>query len=420
MMEGVNGLITNIIFIICGVLVFGVLAVGVIVYLRVSKESTAGQSSLQAQQASQKLSNKSTEERVQTKIQASDEAYNSKSYLPYESINGFVANLGNYQYRAVLEVSSINRSLKTTEENLMIDALYQQYLNSVKFSTRNYIQTREIDNKKILADLAKDIEQNIPKFPALEEYAELYYNGMADLSNQIGNSKQKKKFVIISFDDAWQLDTLNDQEKEEYAIEQLRTYINIVKSGLEGIGLKTRLLYDEELYELIYSCFYRNGAGIVEDIVHGYFSSLVVSGENLLLEQSADEVADMELNNVMNRLQRAVERNADLTATELERYNRILNILDMLKTRIPDKDDDLKDIFSIAGEDAILKAMDSDDLDSLFDGSDYDDEFDSDNEAEIEKPNDWDDSNLKEMDKALADSIQEEEQYKEAEDGGDL
>lgn len=425
-MKEVISLVADIIFILSGVLVFGVLVFGIVVYLRVSKKNSAGQSSLQAQQMSQKNNKADSSSSGTSQAQEQLEACNSKSYLPYKTISGFVGNLGDYQYRAVLEVSSMNRSLKTAEENQMIDALFQQYLNAVKFRTRMFLQTREIDNKNILSDLARDIEQNVPKFPALKEYAELYYNGMENLSSQVGNSKQKKKFVIIPYDDVWQLDELNDIEKEEYAIEQLRNYVNIVKSELEGVGLTVRLLYDEELYKLLYACFHRDGAGIAEDIAHGYFSTLVVSGKNILLEQSADEVANMELNHTMNRLQRAVERSTDLTATELERYNRILSILDMLKTRFPDKQDDLEDIFSLAGEDAILEAMDNGDLDSLFDGSDYDVELDEEpydigEKQSSDKSHDWDDADLNEMDKALAESILKEEKYQqEIKDGGDF
>lgn len=399
----------NIIFILCGVLVVVVLVVGVVFYIRATGDNQAGKSSLQEQQSAKKGSVSNSVPHISSQVQASTpEAYNTKSYLPYKTISGFVVNLGDCQYRAALEVSSINPSLKTNEENQMIDALFQRYLNSVKFPTRIYIQTREIDNKKILEDLANDIDTYVPKLPALEEYAELYYNGIADLSNQVGNSKQKKKFVIVSYDDAWKLDTLDEKEKEDYAVEQLRNYINIVKSGLEAIGLTTRVLYEEELYEIVYACFHREGSGIVEDIVHGDFTGLVLSGKNHLVEQTPDAVADIELSRIINRLSTSLEKHSELSAGEIDRYNRIINIVDMLRTKLPNKEDDLNDVYYLAEEETdLFSDIDDSNLDALFAGSNWEDG--SVEPALTEASDDWDESGDAKIEEKLEESIRLEE-----------
>lgn len=59
------------------------------------------------------------------------------------------------EYRAVLEVSSLNFELRSEEEQDAIIDIYESFLNSVGSSLQILVRTREVDMDKYLEDLGE-------------------------------------------------------------------------------------------------------------------------------------------------------------------------------------------------------------------------------------------------------------------------
>lgn len=203
----------------------------------------------------------------------------AQEFLPFEDIREDVIVMGNHRYRAVLECSSVNYSLKTAGERDLIEMSFQQFLNSISFPITIFIQTKLIDNTERQAELEKNIEKTLEDFPQLATYAEQYRLDMANLTNCIGNSLQKKRYIIVGYDEVDQLGELSEAEKVHYAAKEIRGRCNTIKAALDGVGVNSRMLNTRELVELIYSTYHRDDFSYAENIANRDAFALFVSGE---------------------------------------------------------------------------------------------------------------------------------------------
>lgn len=67
--------------------------------------------------------------------------------------------LPNNEYRAILQVSSLNFELRSEEEQDAIIETYESFLNSVGSNLQILVRTREIDMDKYLDDLNERYER---------------------------------------------------------------------------------------------------------------------------------------------------------------------------------------------------------------------------------------------------------------------
>src|ERR1035437_4113699 len=77
----------------------------------------------------------------------------SRSQIAIDGARDGILILSNNQYRAILQVSSLNFELKSEDEQDAIIETYERFLNSVGTSLQILIRTREIDMDKYLEDL---------------------------------------------------------------------------------------------------------------------------------------------------------------------------------------------------------------------------------------------------------------------------
>ena len=141
----------------------------------------------------------------------------AQEFLPFEDITNNMIILGNHKYRAVLSCSSTNYQLKTAAEREQIEMAFQRFLKTITFPVTIFMQTKVIDNTARLTDLKEDVSKTINDFPNMTAYAEQYLKDMANLNQAIGNNQQKKRYIIVTYDDAGALGTLSDEEKNIYA-----------------------------------------------------------------------------------------------------------------------------------------------------------------------------------------------------------
>lgn len=227
----------------------------------------------------------------------------TQDFLSFEDIKDGVYHLGNHQYRAVIKCSSINYELKTEKEQDIVELSYQRFLNSLSNPISILVQTREMDNSKMLKTLKEDIQQSIEDFPILAEYGELYYNSMENLCAEIGNSKTKNKYIIVSYNDAISLTNSTEEEKYEYALREINNRCHIIKDGLQSVGIHSEILNTKELIELAYSSYNKDSASQAENITSGEFMKMIVSGEDKLSQVTEEGRLDWILYEAQMRLE---------------------------------------------------------------------------------------------------------------------
>ena len=227
----------------------------------------------------------------------------AQGFLPFSDIRDNMILLPNQRYRMVLECTSINYMLKTPAEQDQIEASFQRFLNTITFPVSFFMQTKTIDNRERLELLDQNIKEVISQYSGVESYAKHYRKSLAELNERIGNSHQKKRYIIVSYDDVSALDSLSPEEQEYYAKKELMNRCNVLSSNLDGVGIKSHILHTEELVELIYSCYYRDDYSYADSIANKEAFSLIVHGENdHFKDMSKDEMLDLMISELKNKI----------------------------------------------------------------------------------------------------------------------
>lgn len=270
--------------------------------------------------------------KVKDVVQESEEGTSetdSKSYLTYKSIDDYVLNLGAFQYRAIIECSSISYGLRSPEERAMIQYGFQAFLNSLTYPIVLYTQTRAVDNTKIMQQTRAKAEKTIEEFPEFENYTKNYLAHLEELPYLTGMPKCKKKYIIIPYECNTDLSELSDEEKEAFCTEELLNRVSAAINDMDGIGVKSRALNRIEIAQCIYSAFNRNEFYIVESIMKGMLSTISVQGTNLTTDLRPEDVLKSLLFETKNKIQARLEEPAKDNA-EIMLYKKLYNVFDIL------------------------------------------------------------------------------------------
>lgn len=270
----------------------------------------------------------------------------TQEMLPFEDIKDSMIHLGNFRYRAVIKVSSLNYNLKTEKEQDVIELSYQRFLNSLSHPIQMVVYTKIMDNTKMLESLREDIVQSLEDFPILEEYGEYYFNEMSHIYDNIGNNKEKKKYIIVPFDEAIELTNSSDQEKYEYAMNELQNRCLIVIDGLQSLGLQADFLKSDELIDLLYTVYHKDSANQSENISSGDFLSLLVDGDDKLMDLSHEARLDWILYESQKRLEMELSTDKAVDNDLKARANLAIQKISELRNEIAGyyKEDSTKDI----------------------------------------------------------------------------
>lgn len=266
----------------------------------------------------------------------------TQDYLPFDKIENNIIDLGGFKYRMIIECSSTNYNLKTAGEREMIEASFQRFLNSLQFPITFYVQTKEIDNSKMLAQLEKDIQETLQNFPNLSEYGEVYLKEMRNLNSYIGNSKQKKKYIIVPYDEAASLTDLNKEEKYEYAMKELNTRTSMIIDGLAAAGIKGTVMQTKDLIELVYSIFHKDDYANFEHVFSGEYLTLTVDGRNILQEMTDYERANHALYEAQKIIKNEILSKI-LVEEDAEVFNEVVGKLQEMSNKLMEVDKKKKD-----------------------------------------------------------------------------
>jgi len=169
----------------------------------------------------------------------------SRTQIAIKGVRNSILILPNNQYRAVLEVSSLNFELKSEAEQDIIIDTYESFLNSVGSSLQILIRTREIDMDKYLEDLGERLEGEAEPI-----YRQQLLNYDEFIRSLIQSNKilTRRFYIIVPFVATGKVDF-------EIVSEQLGQTVDIVAKGIMRLGMHARQLSSLEVLDLFYSFY---------------------------------------------------------------------------------------------------------------------------------------------------------------------
>jgi len=169
----------------------------------------------------------------------------ARQQIAIKGVRDGVLILPGNQYRAILEVSSLNFELRSEEEQDAIIDTYESFLNSVGSSLQILVRTREIDMDKYLADLAERLD-----YEAEEIYRSQLKNYDEFIRSLITTNKilTRHFYIIVPYKPT-------DKAEFELIREQLNIKLDIVAKGMMRLGMHTTQLTSLEVLDLFYSFY---------------------------------------------------------------------------------------------------------------------------------------------------------------------
>lgn len=194
----------------------------------------------------------------------------TQDFVPIKEIKNGTVILKDGTLRAVLMVSSVNFGLKSEDEKIAIIGAFQSFLNSIDFSIQIFIQSRRLDIRPYLETLeARMAEQTNELLKVqIKEYVQFirFYT-------ENHNVMTKEFFIVVPYEPAIlktsdiglisRIFSKKGQAKKEASsqdvfdenMEQLNQRLNVVRNGLNRVGLRSEILGTEELIELYFKLF---------------------------------------------------------------------------------------------------------------------------------------------------------------------
>lgn len=198
----------------------------------------------------------------------------AQDFVPIKEVRNGVIILKDGGLRAVLIASSINLSLKSSDEQMAIINQFQSFLNGLDFSTQIVMQSRRLDIRPYLLMLEEREKAQTEKLLKIQtrEYIEF----IRSFTNEV-NIMTKTFFIVVPYSStvlksgAGVLDSIlssGDQKKQvadtkkaidmasfEEKRSQLDQRVGVIISGLSGLGIRSSQLKTEEVVELFYKTF---------------------------------------------------------------------------------------------------------------------------------------------------------------------
>ncbi len=178
-------------------------------------------------------------------LQKSRSKTSSRNQIAIKGVRDGILMLPNNEYRAILQVSSLNFELRSEEEQDAIMDTYESFLNSVGSSLQILIRTREIDMDKYLEDLKVRLD---------DEPEQIYRDQLVNYDEFIRTLIQSNKiltrhfYIVIPYHASNKVDF-------ELVQEQLNIKLDIVTKGMMRIGMHTKELSSLETLDLFYSFY---------------------------------------------------------------------------------------------------------------------------------------------------------------------
>jgi len=197
----------------------------------------------------------------------------AQEFVPIKEVRNGVIILKDGGLRAVLIASSINHSLKSSDEQIAIINQFQSFLNGLDFSTQIVMQSRRLDIRPYLLTLEARLKEQSE--PLLKIQTKEYIEFIRSFTNEV-NIMTKTFFVVVPYNSTaiksgGVLENLlggsspkkqiDDTKKAiemasfEEKRSQLDQRVNVIIGGLGGLGIRSSQLKTDEIVELFYKTF---------------------------------------------------------------------------------------------------------------------------------------------------------------------
>ena len=178
-------------------------------------------------------------------LQKSKSKTSARNQIALKGVRDGILLLPNNEYRAILQVSSLNFELRSDEEQDVIIDTYESFLNSVGSSLQILIRTREIDMDKYLEDLKGRLDHEAEAIYRiqLQNYDEF-------IRSLITNNKilTRHFYIVVPYKPTRKADF-------ELIKEQLSLKLDIVAKGMMRLGMQAHQLSSLAALDLFYSFY---------------------------------------------------------------------------------------------------------------------------------------------------------------------
>lgn len=188
----------------------------------------------------------------------------SQNFVPVKEIRDGIIILKDNSMRAVVMVSSINFSLKSSDEKEAVIMQFQSFLNTLSFPVQIYIQSRKFNINPYINLLQKQYEKQ--KNDLLKIQIKEYVDFVGDFTEKT-NIMTKNFFIVIPYTPSFiksgsGFGLFNSKKDDNYSeddfethLSQLEQRISMVEQGLVRTGVRLARLTTEEVTELLYMLF---------------------------------------------------------------------------------------------------------------------------------------------------------------------
>lgn len=192
----------------------------------------------------------------------------TQSFVPVSEVRDGIIVMKDGALRAVLLASSLNFALKSEDEQTAFIVQFQNYLNSLDFSTEIFVQSRMLDIRPYIATLEEAYKEQLDDLMRVQirEYIEFIRS-----FTEAANIMTKNFFVVVPYSPSMAVakagiskilpfgggknSSVQDTKTFEEQVTQLEQRVSIVQQGLIRTGVRTVQLGTEEAIELLYKLF---------------------------------------------------------------------------------------------------------------------------------------------------------------------
>ncbi|HWB33830.1 MAG TPA: hypothetical protein VG753_00700 [Candidatus Paceibacterota bacterium] len=194
----------------------------------------------------------------------------TQEFVPLKEVRDGVVIMKDGSLRALLMASSINLALKSTDEQNAIIGQFQNFLNSLEFTTQFFIQSRDLDIRPYVALLEERYAAELDDLMKIQIREYIVF--IKDFTER-ANIMTKNFFIVVPYDPALitrggvgalgslipgrgvnASSALTDEQFEQYRT-QLEQRIAVIEQGLVRTGVRVVKLGTEEVIELFYKLF---------------------------------------------------------------------------------------------------------------------------------------------------------------------
>lgn len=202
-------------------------------------------------------------------------AKSSQEFVPIKEVRNGIVILKDGGLRAVLIASSLNLSLKSSDEQMAIISEFQNFINGLDFPTQIVMQSRRLDIRPYLLTLEERLKQQVE--PLLKIQTKEYIDFIKSFTEEV-NIMTKTFFIVVPYsptiiksgskimdeilggnNSQTKQTNINKNEADLISFEEKRTQLDqrvgVIIGGLSRLGIRTTELKTDEIVELFYKTF---------------------------------------------------------------------------------------------------------------------------------------------------------------------